>query len=106
MKIIKSDKISSDLKKKIFEDLDHQSSDDMMGIIIFPSKSTDIDSRNKIIHDLRSSIRTLKNAVENLQDGYQFNDKMASLKIQAIERSVIQLEKHAFVVEEIQKIPG
>ena len=107
MKIIKDAEISEELKKTIVESFDCNENsveaDTKIGILLFDSESQ--ESRNKIIHDIRSGIRTLKNAVENLQEGYKFDDNMAELKIQAIDRSVSQLEKHLNSLEEIQNIP-
>jgi hypothetical protein len=61
-------------------------------------------NRNRKIHDIRASFRTLNSAVENLNEGYRFADDHAALKILAITSAVKQLESYSELLEKIYSI--
>lgn len=45
-------------------------------------------------HDLKSSFRTLKNAHDNIKQGYRFDDEYAELKIKTIEDALKKISPH------------
>lgn len=46
------------------------------------------EGRRRRLHDHRTALNTLQSAVDNLNDGYRFDDNYADLKLIAIERAL------------------
>lgn len=68
------------------------SSNDPCLLLGFSEKDQQHIDLNRKIHNLKSSLRTFKNVVENLKDGYQFDDQFAEAKIKLIEKATENLQ--------------
>jgi hypothetical protein len=52
-------------------------------------------------HDVTSALRTLRFALEALQDGYRFDDEMGPAKIQSMEKAINALERESELLCEL-----
>lgn len=60
-----------------------------------------LEALNRRVHDGRGSIRTLRLAIEAIQEGYRFDDDMAEAKLQAMSRAVDHLATEVAFVETV-----
>jgi HPt (histidine-containing phosphotransfer) domain-containing protein len=67
---------------------------------LFICENDNIDIRN-LLHNNKSSLRTLQLALDNIKDGYQFDDDVADKKISSIEHAVNSLNSSLFFYNDL-----
>lgn len=70
-------------------------------VLKIPLDSSEPQILKRRLHDLRAALRTFEMCVQNLNDGYQFDDNLAEAKLKALSKASKTINTEFRLVESI-----